>query len=73
MRFGARVHKRFVVLSLAATPGLPLLGADIETAEDLFAAPEKNGEILSEVNEALLHLVSVVALADARLCGTRCR
>jgi len=39
------------------------LGADIETAEDLFAAPEKYGEILSEVNEALLHLVSVVTLA----------
>lgn len=38
-------------------------GADIDTAEDLFDHPEEYAEILSDVHEALLHLVSLVTLA----------
>ena len=38
-------------------------GADIDTAADLFADPVRHADILDDVHEALLHLVSLVTLA----------
>ncbi|MCF3963888.1 ROK family transcriptional regulator [Streptomyces fuscigenes] len=38
-------------------------GADVPTAQALFAEPEKHADLLAEVHGALTHLVTVVALA----------
>jgi predicted NBD/HSP70 family sugar kinase len=38
-------------------------GHELSSADEVFAAPRKFGELLEDVHEALLHLVSIVALA----------